>query len=134
MNVIYSKLYNTILENKNDEYKYYNSTNKKYSLFFQTNNFEIIKDYFDIYIFSMDNEFNLITINSTWNYSLNDRLLIKEFISSDKFYIFIDNTKKYNVSESNILYIDFLYETSIIDNNNEIALKKIYFFKSNFSC
>jgi hypothetical protein len=118
MNVIYSKK-NTIPKNENDKYEYYNNSEKYYTIMLLTDEFETVKDKFDIYIINGDELIKPIPY-----YKYDDKLLILEFNTSDTFYIYIDKTEKYNFSTSDILYINLFYTTSRMNDENRIGLKK----------
>jgi hypothetical protein len=123
-NVLYSKL-NKIPKNKNDDYKNYSETNKKYYIYLQVNQKEIIKDYFDVYIYAKS-----YMINSTWSYNYEDTILKIEFDTSENFYILINKNEKYNISNSDLLFIDLFYTTSSMNDEDPIGLKKNELFQS----
>ena len=114
--VIYSKI-NKIPENKNDDYKYYNASNKTYKILLQTENKETIKDYFNFTIYSN------IELYYNKYYIKEDKILIIEFNTSDIFGIYVNKTDNYNIS-SNILYIDLYYTTSSMNDQKPIAMKE----------
>ena len=119
MNVIYSKK-NTIPKNENEKYEYYNNSEKYYTILLQTDEFETVKDKFEIYIIKGDEQIK----KPIPYYKYDDKLLILEFNTSDTFYIEIFKTEKYNISTSDILYIDLFYTTSSMNDGNRIGLKK----------
>ena len=118
MNVIYSKK-NTIKKIENEKYEYYNNSEKYYTIMLQTDEFETVKDKFDIYIINGDEQIKPIPY-----YKYDDKLLILEFNTSDTFYILVDKTEKYNFSTSNILFVFLLYTTSSMNDEDPIGLKK----------
>ena len=115
--VIYSKI-NKIPENKNDDYKYYNASNKTYKIVLQqAENNETIKYCFNFTIYSN------IELYYNKYYIKEDKILIIEFNTSDIFGIYVNKTDNYNIS-SKILYINLYYTTSSMNDQKPIAMKE----------
>ena len=119
MNVIYSKK-NKIPKNENDKYKYYNNTEKYYSIVLLTDELETIKDKFEIVVKNENDD----VIESIPEYSYDDKVLEIDFMTSDIFNIYINKTEKYNFSKSNILYIFLFYTTSSMNDEDPKGFKK----------
>ena len=120
MTIIYSKK-NKLPKKGNDEYKYYNESNKNYKIYLETfNEDEILNDFLD---FTLEGE----NINIIGIYGNKNQFII-EFTSPDVFYFGI---KKINDSiSSNFLFFGFLHSTSSMNDEDKKELKENDFKKS----
>ncbi len=122
VNVIYSKkTIETFERNENDDYKNYTDKIKDYEIYIGCNNENItgseIQKNIDIKIF--DN--NKKEINNTIKIDEEDRLIIN-FSTSNPFNIIITN--KSEILDYDFFFIQMLYKTSLMNNEEKIPMKE----------
>ena len=122
MNVIYSKkTIETFERNENDDYKNYTDKIKDYEIYIGCNNENItgseIQKNIDIKIIDNNSE----EIDNTINIYEEDRLIIN-FSTSNPFNIIITN--KSEILDYDFFFIQMLYKTSLMNNEEKIPMKE----------
>ena len=122
MNVIYSKrTIETLDINENDDYKNYTDKIKYYEIYIQCANQYItgskIQENIDIKIYDDNSE----EIDNTINIDEEDRLNIN-FSTSNPFNIIITN--KSEILDYDFFFIQMLYKTSLMNNEEKIPMKE----------
>ena len=122
MNVIYSKkTIETFERNENDDYKNYTDKIKDYEIYIECNNENIngseIQKNIDIKIYDDNSE----EIDNTINIYEDNKLNIN-FSTSNPFDIIITN--KSEILDCDYFFIDMLYKTSLMNNEEKIPMKE----------